>query len=280
MKGMFKAMNVDINPDYITRLADLMLGDHEYTVKSSTNNRDITYVNPESKTYDRIPLKWRNKICGIDEFAKKHGALLDRMGYTEKFSALVYTACMSDEEYRDYITTEKHSGYLCNEVSDAPTSTSLLGNAAEVAHSIGEAHRADIMSGSVHSDQESAVRDTMTNSALFAPDTFIDELYGDVEREKTHSDKNEFVKKKRGEIINFEKAPRAVGRSDCLLSQKDLDAGATYMFESDGDYKARLDKIRQDQIMADLVSEGMVDGTEDSAPKEESYEDEDIAKEA
>ena len=245
MKGMFTALKVDINPDYIDELADVMIREEPAPAVSTVNGAKIMY------NKQPVMSKNVNTVMGLDEYMSECGSLLDKMGYFGKAKSMIATAIENSKDIAN--SKDKHR----------PTSaTALMGDVYSYIIKVKAAEKADnqasvdLAKAKKSSDAialEEAKEASKTarqalaeakcgidNSASFLPVSVANEVYHDYVRKENGTSTNVVEKVKNGTITRYEKAPVPVGRSDCRLTEDDLKNGVAYMGESQTDYEARV----------------------------------------
>ncbi len=261
MKGMFKALKVDVNEDYIHELANVMSNQEPAPVPSAVTGFNVSY---EDRSKNRVVVRAgkSDEVIGVDDYMKRHGSLLDKMAYFGKAGAFIQQALQTDVAYKkmldDFAMTPKDS--------ESKTTSALMGDVVSFAINY---HESD-------PKHKAAERAKLPNSATFIPNSVVDEVYGDNYRVTENTDMNVFIGKNGAEI---EKTPNPLGRSDCRLSKTDLETTCqAYMGESQKDYEARVisynkakaaleEKAKQQAAMADQeihVSEATDEDTLDS----------------
>lgn len=255
MNGMFKALKVDINPDYIDALADVMYTNEKMPAVSA----ETGYVVKCRKDRQNVPVMSGNTgtVMGVDDYIKQHGALLDRMGYFGKAGAFIFEALKTIPEYVDAMEAIGNS-YIMDQSKDASASA-VMGDIMSYMIGIKSAEDsvtdARVMTAKAKTPDEKKeadavrkqalsnmrdMRNKMTNSASFMPRNLGHEVYCDNVREQTGASVNVLRTVKNGEIVELSKAPVPVGRPDSRLRQADYEAGATYMGESQESYERRV----------------------------------------
>lgn len=219
MKGMMTALKVDVNPDYIDRLAEIMERQTESSIKG-LNGYDVYNSQTKKKVMGN-----KGTVAGFSEYAAEQGTLLDKMAYSDKLSAMV------------------------KEALDGPKARSLFSNAITNGVKIAETE----LKSRASKDKEevkqlraetSALRTKKQNSAMFAPNVFVEQIMHDEQRRVSnpHRDFNLILKRK-GTAMEWKQAmPRAIGRRDSFLTADEYDEGKRYFGESKEDYKTRLDR--------------------------------------
>lgn len=229
MKGMMKALKVDVNYDYIEELADIMVREQAVQLTSAYTGARIYGQTGNQGT-----------IAGVTDFAKEHGSLMDSLAYNGKFSSMVDEATKPDER-------KLSAGSL---FSNAVTASICLAQARDEymeAKASGDAERKKI------ANQELEHAKTLfRESSLFAPKSFVEECIGDIDREATGETRNKHVKhSKDGEDRIVYTDPKPLGCKDCRISQDDFNNGGAFMGELQADYEARLRAVDSIQRNSD-----------------------------
>lgn len=213
MVGMEKALNVNINPDFIERMADIMVQNEPHQVYNIDGNPVMT-----GKRDDRHPIMSNEKtVAGLAVYAKEHGTLMDRMGYTDKFKALFDEAC-KDDKSKDSII----SGAAA--YAQALNNKDLKISNIEANIALTEAEKK-----SLRNQAFAEVKEARPVSTYFLPKSTLDILQGGSVKKIVDEKGNE----QRVRVMTH-----GIGSKKCLLSAKDITA--TYMGESSKAYEQRM----------------------------------------
>jgi DNA-directed RNA polymerase beta' subunit len=251
MKGMFNAFKVDINPEYIDRLADRMTRDKDAPV-TSVSDSVVFYSVQEGGRYTQKPVMGGNgTVVGLTDFAREKGTLLDSVAYFDRLTAVFNEALKTDERYVEAVSKTRNAYTLADSqprsiltdgieqgVKAKPLEMEL--ETLKRATTNEEKARRDELRAEIR-----AIRSQTSISSTFISDNVVKERYGDLQRAETHSDVNTFKKvRKNGEVVEYTTEPKPIGRKDSRLTAERYGAGETYMGESDAEYKSRLALIR------------------------------------
>lgn len=262
MQGMFTALKVDINSDYIDALADLMLNQKpivkEYPVNESTK--------------EIISISDPNHIIGVTDFVKQNGATMDKMGYFGKTGAFVSAALKNSNEYVEALTKKNLSCLLTQDgeinktalfgdmlafaieskkvsdtfekvrVDECNMTTQLKEDSSYSESDLKQYEKKSsdrIKIAAKKRDVDSAILQAhRSNSSLFAPNKFVNELGCDVDRPAGSIINYEEVVRG-GKVITISRNARPLGRIDCRISDSDDFTIDGIMGECQADYESR-----------------------------------------
>lgn len=227
MKGMMCALKVDVNSDYIKTLADTMYDESPKPMISAETGRQI-YANGQPLMYAT------GCVVGVTEFADKHGALLDKVAYTGRMTALKDAALSNYEPYVNMMADDRN-------VTITP-SGSLVGNAVEKG---AEAYALEFQAKQTPStverkelfEQARQIRSGICASGMPVPNSIVSEAAGDAYRAEAGESQNPVYKNHKYAEVD----PVPLGRKDCRLSKKDWESAAyRVMGETTAEYEARV----------------------------------------
>lgn len=236
MLGMMKALKVDINPEYVDKMAQAMLRRKEDAVplKSAVDGTQIRVGGKgDRRTLQEVP----GTVMGLTDFASERGTLMDRVAYSGKLSALVRSAMRSDPDYQQAMADKGRAHELAFGSTEA-----ILGHAAAKPMARRDVELAAGNDALVSKLAEAAERleSRLDNTGAFAPNQFRQESDGDATRKGTDKVTNTVSRKRFKEIVTAEVAPRPVGSRGCRLTRDEYAAGAACMGEPQAAYVARL----------------------------------------
>lgn len=254
MKGMFTAFKVDINADYLNTLAEEMVRKTPAPIMSTQSNNSkkanvVFYADSSNgkKRTQKPVMGNKGTVTGLEDFADERGTLLDSVAYFNRMSAVVTEALKS---YAPYVENVRSSRFAFTLDGNGPRSILTDGITKGVDVKELEQKRA-LLPRTPKTDEEKAklneirssikeIRGDMCCSSSFTPDFVVSERYGDKQRQMSGSDKNTFVKVKRGVPVTYESAPKPIGCRGSFLREEDFNAGATYMGETQEAYSKRV----------------------------------------
>lgn len=256
MKGMMTALKVDVNHEYTERIADIMVRDKAAVAESIYDNNPIIYTDPKTRTSTPIrPYSTVGTVAGLTDYARENGTLLDKVAYSDRFTALVKAALPTSPEYVEVVKQSK----MAHTLQEKTCNTFAVG--VEESMSKCKSMQEDL-DGMRDSSDKKAVRQlqsdiksvkmSTSNSASFISDSFKHEMIGDMVRKETGASDNVYSKVKNGELVEVHSAPKPVGRKDSFVSEAKLNEGSTYMGESQIDYNARIEVISQQKVVNEL----------------------------
>lgn len=237
MIGMERALKVDVNPEFIKELADLM----EYNGPHQIYNED---GKPMTYGKEKLPILSHDKvIAGLGTFTVEHGTLLDRMAYTDKFQAMFDEACKPDNEKESIISgAVDYAGKIMDIMSETyvPSAEILSKSKKEQAadkKAWSEEHRAKIK----------AIRDAQVPSSFFLPQKSKETMAGYSIKKSKDED---------GNVVFAQVSPNIHGSKKCLISN-DISSTETYMGETENQYAVRMESNRKalEAIEADKIAE-------------------------
>lgn len=280
MRGMMTALKVEVNDEYIDRLADIMTRHEPAITYSAETGKPVygvsmTRQNGEIKCkQDSVPIKSMKSVgtvAGLVDFAREKGSLLDNVAYSDRYTALVLEGLKSNPDYRQRVEQSKLAYILDAEpksftpgVDEVVRQSQAL---AEEAKNVTDAKtKRQLMTRSA------AVRTIVANSASFVSDTYKNERLGDMQR--AGQDDTEMVTKvtkvKNGEITVVNSRPKPIGRKDTLCSDAKMSEGGTYMGESQGEYEARMRTLDTTTVSIDSSKSDKVNDSPDNMPSTSS----------
>lgn len=236
MRGMMKALKVTVNEDYIKTLADAMYDPEPRPVISAETGKKVY----NGKTPVMCP---GGQVMGVTEFAEKHGALLDKIAYTGRLTALKNAALSHNQDYVN-IMAEKN-------IVVQPAG-SLVGNALEVG---AEAYAHDFAAKQATTPEEmaeerakaKAARAKVEASGMPVPTALIAEKFGDIHRAETGDSQNPVHKRSKDKtttVIYVDPVP--LGRKDCRVSKHDFeDASFRVMGETAAEFEVRSEAVKR-----------------------------------
>lgn len=257
MNAMMYALKVDINPDYIERLADIMTRPVKEKVPlKNCDGRVISRYNEELRELE--PVTGNNgKVIGLTDYAREKGTLLDRMGYTGRATALVQEALKGDQASSIFSAPEalieygrQYSMYVTKDKNEKPVPVKL------------------------------------PNSAMFASEKTKTYLADDAEMKNTGKDCVEIRKKvaeiganiNSGKVAICTRKPKPIGRNDTLIHN--VDERVPYMGQSQSDYESMLkadikdaatkvvDKVPSDITLKNDMRVAVMSAVKDDASKQ------------
>lgn len=252
MLGMMKALKVDINPEYVDRMATAMRRgkDDVAPLKSAVDGVQIRVGGKgDRRTLTEVP----GTIIGLSDFATEKGTLMDRVAYSGKLSALVKSALCSDPDYQEAMAGKGRGHELALGSTDA-----ILGRAGKLPTAKRDVELAQgdatLMAklAKAAGDMESG----LDNTGAFAPNQFRQESDGDAARKGTDKVTNTVSRKRFKEIVTVEVAPRPIGSRGCRLTKDEYEAGAACMGEPQAAYAARLGGAIPENAMFVRAQEG------------------------
>lgn len=231
MAGMFTALKVDFNPEYLDQMAKMMTRGFDVRVPDCTGAMDGDYV--VRGQYGK------GTVMGVNDFISERGSLMDRMAYRGRFKAFLGSAKEKDDTKRE----------------------SLFGTVYDGAADLESAKRE--LRAATDRDGRAAARAKLAAArakwlpagATFVPDTFVTEAYYDAIRESTGKTTNTVVRGHGDDAVEVEIAPRPLGSRNCRLTGKQYEAGAAFMGEPETEYRDRLREAREKAEIAKKTAE-------------------------
>lgn len=206
MLGMEKALKVDVNPAFITELAELM----EYTGAHQVYNED---GKPMTYGKDKTPILSSDRVvAGLGTFTAEHGTLLDRMAYTDKFRAMFDEALKSDSAKESIISGAQDYATKLMEVM------------------MEDYDHKDKIATNEHKERLKAVREAQPASSFFLPQKTKEVMAGYSIKKTRDED---------GNLIFTQGAVSIPGSKKSQMSS-DLASTETYMGELATQYKMRM----------------------------------------
>lgn len=268
MQGMMRALKVDVNYDYIERLADIMIRDEPTTLTSAYTGRPITaYVDGSVVKVEGN----KGRVSGVTDFSKEKGSLLDNLAYTGKFTTMVNEATKPVNERLSagcLFSNVIAASFKLAEAKDAYREAKAAEDKARESNDKKELAEARKRKKAASEALDEAKRG-FSESSMFAPKPFVNEILADAERaerqkkqaedeakgvklsetDKDNAKKNRRTKKSKDEsnlngVTVTYVDPKPIGRKDCRLKADDLKRGCAFMGESQKDYEERLSKLR------------------------------------
>lgn len=252
MLGMMKALKVDINPEYVDRMATAMRRgkDDVAPLKSAVDGAQIRVGGKgDRRTLTEVP----GTIIGLSDFATEKGTLMDRVAYSGKLSALVKSALCSDPDYQEAMAGKGRGHELALGSTDA-----ILGRAGKLptAKRDVELAQGDVALMAKLAKAAGDMESGLDNTGAFAPNQFRQESDGDAARKGTDKVTNTVSRKRFKEIVTVEVAPRPIGSRGCRLTKDEYEAGAACMGEPQAAYVARLGGAIPENAMFVRAQEG------------------------
>lgn len=203
MLGMMKALKVDINPEYVDRMATAMRRgkDDVAPLKSAVDGAQIRVGGKgDRRTLTEVP----GTIIGLSDFATEKGTLMDRVAYSGKLSALVKSALCSDPDYQEAMAGKGRGHELALGSTDA-----ILGRAGKLptAKRDVELAQGDVALMAKLAKAAGDMESGLDNTGAFAPNQFRQESDGDAARKGTDKVTNTVSRKRFKEIVTVEVAP-------------------------------------------------------------------------
>lgn len=276
MRGMMTALKVEVNDEYIDRLADIMTR-HEPAIEISADTGKPIY--PVTKTeyhgevsykQDSTPLKSMKSVgtvAGLVDFAREKGSLLDNVAYSDRYTALVLESLKANSAYRERVEQSKLAYILGSErKSFAPGVDDAVRKSQELLESAKSADDAKTKRQLI--SQSVTVKSCVPNSSSFVSDSYKNERIGDMQRSETGASKTVVTKVKNGEFTDSEVKPKPIGRKDTICTDDKMNAGGTYMGESQADYEKRLATLNNAKEDAEVQSSASVGDTKKPVSQE------------
>jgi hypothetical protein len=254
MKGMFTAFKVDINADFLDRLADAMTREEPAPVVSVRGNDSIIFYSEkgDDSKYSQKPIMGNEgTVMGLMDFAREKGTLLDSVAYFDRFTALVNESLKGFEPYREAVSSSRMKAVLTN-----VEPRSILTDGIEQGIKMKELEQKRALlprqpKTPEEKAQVAAIRDEMKEvrshtccSSSFTPDGAVSERYGDFQREESGDAQNTFIRIKKGEATTMKSDPKPIGCKGSFLRKGEYEAGAAFMGEAQADYEMRVSAIQ------------------------------------
>jgi hypothetical protein len=212
MLGMEKALKVDINPEFVGVLADIM----EYHGAHQVYNEDgkpMFESDPKNKGQKRPIVTMDSTIAGLGTFAVENGTLLDRMAYdNDRFGAL-FDEAMKPEKERQSIITGAES-----------YSKDIMAVQAE------DYDRSDKAQKTEHGEKIKTVKSAQLESSFFLPQRTKESMAGYAIKK---------TKDEEGNVSYVKAVPAPIGSKKAQMST-DITSGETYMGETVAEFLARV----------------------------------------
>lgn len=260
MTGMMRALKVDVNPEYIDRLATVMTRRQDTPLVSAETGFPITLFDKETKSSYAV-MGGKGTIAGLTDFAEENGSLLDRVAYTGRLSALVSEALKSDPGYVDTMNRlgrshELQKGGFSSMMANTTAAAIQIQAQEEAIRQAKEAK--DKAAEAAAKEEIRRLKESVSMSGTFACRQFVNEAKGDAYRSQTGDTENKFVKTRNGKETVASVAPKPVGSKACRVSDAEYEAGCAVMGERQEAYVMRMDNVREWQAS----SAGMTTGAE------------------
>ncbi|MBO5435597.1 hypothetical protein J6A31_07375 [bacterium] len=249
MKGMMHALKVDINPDYIKDLANVMFVEDGTSVSAQSGYANNRAVNAKAC------------VDGFEDYAKKHGSLIDRMAYNEKYTALYQTAydnsrpdCKSQQSlFGDILMSSMRLKLSECSLYDINHNIRNLNEklaqasqeeAVDIQNQLKELKHQRKETSNIFYD--AALQ--MSNSGSFAPKSYINNLVYDHIASRMENDKANGVEtdEKLRHLFESLRVPKPIGRKDVLVGDINTTTDA-WMGESQSDYEVRKQRVIEEQ---------------------------------
>lgn len=214
MLGMEMALKVEINPEFIAELADIM----EYHGSHQVYNEDgKPMYDPDSR--GKTPITTQDStIAGLGTFALENGTLLDKMAYnTGRFASLYDEAMKAPADKQSIITGGDTYAKAIAEVQAEEYDAT---NAAEK---------------KAHNMRVDAVKKERNESSFFLPHQSREASVGYAIKK---------VKDEEGNVARVSVQPSPIGNKRSQMSA-DATSGETYMGESIEQYKLRTKTLTE-----------------------------------
>ena len=235
MKGMMCALNVNINADYIAKIANIM--EHhqpEPVMRSDTRLPIMAYDAQMSERY-YIADKG-HKIDGVTEYSMSNGCLLDKIAYKGRMQAFANAALSNTPEYRLLCDVKaKPEGSI---VGDIEANIDYYRHMQDAKY---EGFDTDL--GQYELKEASRAREDILESSMFVSKNVIAECAGDIYRAESGSKYNTICKEKG---VKIEVEPKPIGSRANIVSLAEYANGTVrVMGESAKQYENRCKILNQ-----------------------------------
>ena len=276
MAGMYCALDVPINEEYIKRLADIMTRTEDVPVKS-VNGGFVLAKSKDARGNDTVEVveDGAGTVCGYYDMANEEGAFSDKVNYYEnKLRSYAEGALMNEDSYRfaDSQNFAVNAAKL-NAYDRSKLKIFDVMDAAQKALDYDNA-LAGLSESEILTDEEKKaafgrkleIREAISNSSAYAPDILIDGLKGDLYREQVKSETDILPEKSRNvkvtkenKVVCIDVNVKPLSRSDCLLTNE-YEEGVSYMGETEEEYEERMSHERE--AMEEISEYEMAAGAE------------------